>query len=144
MLGLPLSISHALARSFGLGTLVSLVLVACVDHRPVGQLHDGDAACQDIVVQCHDASALGEPYKSCYLTGLRANGGACLSAHDDCVEACANAPASAGGGGEGGHGEAGASSSGAGASGEPGAGGVAATGGSGTVTETGGAGQSAN
>jgi hypothetical protein len=138
MLGLPLSISQALGRGFGLGALVSLALVACVDHRPLGQLRDGDAACQDIVAQCQDASALGEPFRSCYATGLRANGGACLSAHDDCVKSCENAPASAGAGGEGGRGEAGASSSAAGASGDLGGGGISAAGGSGGVTETGG------
>jgi hypothetical protein len=138
MLGLPLSISHSLGRIFGLGTLVSLTLVACANPRPLGQLRDGDAACEDMVATCQAPSSLGEPYRSCYATGVRGAGDACLSAHDDCIQACENPSASAGGGGEGGRGDAGASSTAAGASGNPGGGGVPATGGSGAGAEAGG------
>ena len=150
MLGLPLSVSRSLSRIFGLGTLVSLALAACADHRPLGQLRDGDAACQDMVAECQAPSSLGEPYRSCYAIGMRGDGDACLSAHDDCIQACDNPPASAGAGGEGGHGDAGAP----GASGTPGSGGAPATGGTGTATggaadtggaaETGGAGHTGN
>ncbi|HSU38363.1 MAG TPA: hypothetical protein VLJ38_02315 [Polyangiaceae bacterium] len=91
-----------------------------------------------MVATCEAPSALGEPYRSCYATGVRGDGNACLSAHDDCIQACENPSASAGAGGEGGRGDAGASSTAGGASGHPDGGGAPATGGSGAGAEAGG------
>jgi hypothetical protein len=123
--------------------LVSLALAACSDRRPLGPLRDGDAACDDLVATCQDAAALGEPFLSCYASGVRGNGDECLSVHDDCIQSCLDAPAASGGaGGEAGRGEAGgagAPSAAGGDTGNAGGGGVAETGGTGAVTETGGA-----
>jgi hypothetical protein len=144
MLGLHVSITRSLGRIFGTSALVSFALAACADHRPVGPLRDGQDACQDIVAHCQEPSKLGEPYLSCYDTGIRGDGDVCLSAHDDCVKSCTDAPVP-GAGGEGGHGEAGATNAAGGPSGNAGGGGVsetggaAATGGAGAVTAAGGA-----
>jgi hypothetical protein len=120
-------------RACLIGALLAFpALTACENHRPVAPLHDGDAACNQLADVCAEPSRLGEPYRSCYETGVNADPNACLDAYNDCISSCANAPdaglgGASGGSGEGGAPETGGSNATAGAGGEGGA--VAAHGG---------------
>jgi hypothetical protein len=112
------------------GLCIFPLLPACQIKRPVGPLRDGDAACQSLVDVCaKPAAELGEPFQSCYQTGVNADGNECLSVYDTCLDACTYPPPPLGGGGEGGE---------AGQAGSSGAAGAAENGGASEVAGAGG------
>ena len=94
------------------------------------QLRDGLAECAELASECKDpAEQLGEPYQTCYDTGVSKVKNACINRYYDCIDACRAANQNLGSGGAAGSsGDAGASGNGtsgaAGANDTAGAGGV--------------------
>jgi len=109
------------ARLFCLVVPAWFVAPACDNHFPVAPLRDGDAVCSELVQYCAaPAAAFGEPYRSCYDTGMQGDADACLAVEDQCVEPCygENMALSAAGGEAGAGGASGASNE-SGAAGTP-------------------------
>lgn len=78
-----------LARWLGPFALALWIAAACNNGYTSASIGDGDAVCGELVQYCAaPASALGEPYQSCYETGMRADPDACLGAEDRCVRSC--------------------------------------------------------
>jgi hypothetical protein len=109
---------HRYLRPSALLALVALPLApGCDTPLELAPLRDGLAACDELVTYCEEpASALGEPYRTCFETGDAQVGNACLHIYYDCIPDCQIAGDNLGGAG----GASGASSS----AGEGGAGGA--------------------
>jgi hypothetical protein len=96
-------------------TVALVIAAACNNGYPVAPLSDGDAACADLVQYCAaPAAAVGEPYQSCYDTGMRGKANACLDVADECVKPCRDADVALPATGEGGAPGAAGSNGGAG------------------------------